>query len=86
MHIQSFQKEDLVARFVEITGEDRGDVQTLADCYGSRTVNQAKSLRLFSRMSCLKLLEILESRHPLVTVISVEMWPGAFKKINKKSK
>ena len=76
VRIQSFQKEVLVTWFEDITRREKSEVQIVAECYASTTVNIATSLGIFSRMGSLQSLERLESEHHLVTPLSVESWPG----------
>ena len=75
VRIQSFQGEDLVFWFGDITEREKSEVQIMAECYTNTTVNIATAL--FSRMCSLQSLELLESEHHLVTALSVESWPGA---------
>ena len=53
---QSFQKEDLVTWFEDITEREKGEVQIVAECYASTTVNIATALGFFSRMCSLQSL------------------------------
>ena len=76
VRIQSFQKEDLVTWFEDITEREKSEIQIVAECYASTTVNLATALGFFSRMCSLQSLEKLESEHHLVTTLSVESWPG----------
>ena len=55
----------------------------MAECYTNTTVNIATALGFFSRMCNLQSLEMLESKHHLVTALSVESWPGAFQTTQK---
>ena len=57
--IQSFQKEDLVTWFEDITEREKSEVQIVAECYSSTTVNIATALGFFSRMCSLHSLERL---------------------------
>ena len=83
VRIQSFQREDLVAWFGDITEREKSEVQIMAECYTNTTVNIATALGFFSRMCSLQSLEMLESGHHLVTALSVESWPGALQTIQK---
>ena len=83
VRIQSFQREDLVAWFGDITEREKSEVQIMAECYTNTTVNIATALRFFSRMCSLQSLEMLESEHHLVTALSVESWPGALQTTQK---
>ena len=65
VRIQSFQKEDLVTWFEDITEREKSEVQIVAECYASTTVNIATTLGFFSRMCSLQSLERLESEHHL---------------------
>ena len=76
VRVQSFQKEDLVAWFADVTEREKSEVQIVAECYTNTIVNIATALGFFSRMCSLKSLEMLESEHHLVTALSVESWPG----------
>ena len=76
VRIQSFQKEDLVTWFEDITEREKSEIQIVAECYASSTLNLATALGFFSRMCSLQSLERLESEHHLVTALSVESWPG----------
>ena len=82
VRIQSFQKEDLVTLFEDITEREKSEVQIVAECYASTTVNIA-TLGFFSRMCSLQSLERLESEHHLVTALSVESWPGVLQVTQK---
>ena len=77
VRIQSFQREDLVAWFGDITEREKSEVQIMTECYTNTTVNIATALGFFSRMCSLQSLEMLESEHHLVTALSMESWPGA---------
>ena len=83
VRIQSFQKEDLVTWFEDITERDKSEVQIVAECYASTTVNIATALGFFSRMCSMQSLERLESEHHLVTALSVESWPGVLQVTQK---
>ena len=83
VRIQSFQREDLVAWFSDITEREKSEVQIVAECYTNTTVNIATALGFFSRMCSLQSLEMLESEHDLVTALSVESWPGALQTTQK---
>ena len=74
VRIQSFQKEDLVTWFEDITEREKSEVQIVAECYASTTVNIATALGF---------LERLESEHHLVTALSVESWPGVLQVTQK---
>ena len=77
VRIQSFQREDLVAWFRDITEREKSEVQIV------NIVNIATALGFFSRMCSLQSLEMLESEHHLVTALSVESWPGALQTTQK---
>ena len=83
VRIQSFQKEDLITWFEDITEREKSEIQIVAECYASSTVNLATDLGFFSRMCSLQSLERLESEHHLVTALSVESWPGVLQ-VNQK--
>ena len=83
VRIQSFQKEDLVTWFEDITEREKSEIQILTECYASTTVNLAAALRFFSRMCSLQSLERLESEHHLVIALSVESWPGVLQVTEK---
>ena len=83
VRIQSFQKEDLVTWFEDITEREKSEIQIVAECYASTTVNLATALGFFSRMCSLQSPERLESEHHLVTALSVESWPGVLQ-VNQK--
>ena len=83
VRIQSFQKEDLVTWFEEITEREKSEIQIVAECYASTTVNLATALGFFSRMCSLQSLERLESEHHLMTALSVESWPGVLQVTQK---
>ena len=83
VRIQSFQKEDLVTWFEDITEREKSEIQIVAECYASTTVNLATALGFFSRMCNLQSLERLESEHHLVTALSVESWPGVLQMTQK---
>ena len=44
VRIQSFQKEDLVTWFEDITEREKSEIQIVAECYASTTVNLATAL------------------------------------------
>ena len=83
VRIQSFQGEDLITWFGDITEREKREVQIMAECYTNTTVNIATVLGFFSRMCSLQSLEMLESEHQLVTGLSVESWPGALQTTQK---
>ena len=83
VRIQSFQGEDLVTWFGDITEREKSEVQIMSECYTNTTVNIATVLGFFSRMCSLQSLEMLESEHYLVTALSVESWPGALQTTQK---
>ena len=83
VRIQSFQREDLVTWFGDITEREKSEVQIMAKCFTNTTVNIATALGFFSRMCSLQSLELLESEHHLVTALSVESWPGALQTAEK---
>ena len=83
VRLQSFQKEDLVTWFEDITEREKSEIQIVAECYASTTVNLATALGFFSRMCSLQSLERLESEHHLVTALSVESWPGVLQVTQK---
>ena len=83
VRIQSFQKEDLVTWFEDITEREKSEIQIVAEFYASTTVNLATALGFFSRMCSLQSLERLESEHHLVTALSVESWPGVLQVTQK---
>ena len=83
VRILSFQKEDLVTWFEDITEREKSEVQIVAGCYARTTVNIATALGFFSRMCSLQSLERLESEHHLVTALNVESWPGVLQVTQK---
>ena len=83
VRIQSFQGEDLVTWFGDITEREKSEVQIMAECYTNTTVNIATALGFFSRICSLQSLEMLESQHHLATALSVESWPGALQTTQK---
>ena len=72
--IQSFQREGLATWFSDITEKEKSEVQIVAECYASTTVNLATALGFFSKVCTIT--GDLESEHNLVTALSVESWPG----------
>ena len=83
VRIQSIKKEELATWFSDITEKEKSEVQIVAECYASNTVNIATALGFFSRMCSLQSLEMLESEHQLVTALSVESWPGVLQMVQK---
>ena len=83
VRIQSFQRENLVAWFGDVTEREKSEVKIVAECYKNTTVNIAAALGFFSRMCSLQSLEMLESEHYFVTALSVESWPGALQTTQK---
>ena len=83
VRIQSFQREDLLAWFGDVTEREKSEVQIVAECYTNTTVNIATASRFFSRMCSLQLLEMRESEHHLVTALIVESWPGVLQRTQK---
>ena len=67
----------------DITEREKSEIQIVAECYASTTVNLATTLGFFSRMCSLQSLERLESEHHLVTALSVESWPGVLQVTQK---
>ena len=53
VRIQSFQKEDLVTWFEDITEREKSEIHIMAEGYASTTVNIATALGFFSRMCSL---------------------------------
>ena len=80
---QSFQKEGLATWFSDITEKEKSEVQIVAECYASTTVNIATALGFFSRMCSLQSLEMLEPEHQLVTALSVKSQPGLLQMVQK---
>ena len=70
--------------FGDVTEKEKSEVQILAHCYASTTVNLATSLGFFSRTSSLESLERLESEHHLVTALSVESLPAVLQMLQKR--
>ena len=83
VRIQSFQREDLVPWFGDITEREKSKVQIVDECYTNTTLNIATALGFFSRICSLQSLEMLESEHHLVTALSMESWPGALQTTQK---
>ena len=83
VRILSFQKEDLVTWFEDITERENSEVQIVAECYARTTVNIATALGFFPRVCSLQSLERLESEQHLVTALSVESWPGVLQVTQK---
>ena len=83
VRMQSFQKEDLITWFEDITEREKSEVQIVAECYANTTVNIATALGFFSRMCSLQSLERLESEHHLVGALSLESWPGVLQVTQK---
>ena len=83
VRIQSLQREDLVAWFGDITEREKSEMQIMAEGYTNTTVNIATALGFFSRMCSLQSLEMLETKHHLVTALSVESSPGALQTTQK---
>ena len=83
VRIQSFQKEDLATWFDDITEKEKSEVQIVAECYASTTLNIETALGFFSRMCSLQSLEMLESEQHLVMALSVESWPGVLQLAQK---
>ena len=83
VRMQSFQKEDLVTWFEDITEREKSEIQIVVEFYVCTTVNLATALGFFSRMCSLKSLERLESEHHLVTALSLESWPGVLQVTQK---
>ena len=83
VRIQSFQKEDLINWFGDITEREKSEVQIVAECYAITTADIATALGFFSRMCSLQSLEMLEADHHLVTAMSVASWPGALQVTQK---
>ena len=81
--IQSFQKEEQVTWFEDITERENSEVQIVAECYANTTVNIATALGFVSRMCSLQSLERLESEHHLVTALSMDSWPGVLQVTQK---
>ena len=83
VRILSFQKQDLVTWFEDITEREKSEVQIVAECYARTTVNIATALGFFSRMCSQQSLERLESEHHLLTALSVESRPGVLQVTQK---
>ena len=65
------------------SGHLKSEVQIVAECYASTTVNLATTLGFFPKMCSLESLEMVESEHHLVTALSVESWPGVLQMVQK---
>ena len=50
VRLQPFQREDLAPSFGDITEKEKSEVQIVAECYASTTVNVATALGFFSRV------------------------------------
>ena len=83
VRIQSFQGEDLVTWFGDITEREKSEVHIMAESCTNSAVNIATALGFFSRMCSLQSFEFLQSEHHLVTALSVESWPGALQTTQK---
>ena len=83
VRMQSFQKEELATWFGDITEKDKSEVQIVAECYASTTVNIATALGFSSRIYSLQSLEMLESELRLVTALSVDSWLGVLQMVQK---
>ena len=83
VNIESFQSKDLVSWFGDMTEKEKSEVQIVAECYASTTMNLATALGFFSRMCILESLEMLESEYLLVTAVSVGSWPGELQMVQK---
>ena len=85
VRMQSFERKILARWFGDVTvrerERERNQVQILADCYATTTLSFATSLGFFSRMCGLESLEMLESKHHLVTSLSVESFSGVLQMI-----
>ena len=77
------QKEDLATWFGEVAENEKSEVQIVAQCYASTTVNIAAALGFFSSMCSLQSLEMLESEHHLVKALIVDSCPGVLQMIKK---
>ena len=83
VRLQSFQSKDLATWLGDITEKEKSEVQIVAECYASTTVNLETALGFFSRKCILESLEMLESEHHLLTALSVESWPGMLQMVQK---
>ena len=59
VRVQSFQKEDIITWFGDITEREKIEVQIVAECYVNTTVNIATALGFFSSMCSIQSLEML---------------------------
>ena len=55
----------------------------MAEWYANTTVNISTAFGFFSRMCSLQSLERLATKHPLLTALSVESWPGVLQVTQK---
>ena len=53
VRVQSFQREDLVAWFGDVTEREKSEMQIVAECYTNTIVNRATVFGFFSRMCSL---------------------------------
>ena len=83
VRIKSFQKKELAIWFGDITEKEKSEVQIVAECYASTTVNIATALGFFSRICSLQSLKMLESERQLVTALSEESFPGVLQMVQK---
>ena len=82
MRVQSFQRKELATRSVDVAEKEKINLEILAECYASTTVNLATAPELFSRM-CLESLEVLDSDHKFAMALSVQSWPGVLQMFQK---
>ena len=83
VRIQSFQRKDLATWFGDIIEKEKREVQIMAECYASTTVNLATAMGFLSRMCSLDSLEMLETEHHLMTAWSMGSWPGVLQMVQK---
>ena len=70
------QHKQLTILFGNVVMKARTETELIADCHGGTEVNLVTALGFYSMFGSLESLLNLEQKHEMVTVISVEVFPG----------
>ena len=73
---QEKQHKQLTFLFGNIMMKAKTETELIADCHGGTEVNLVTALGFYSMFGSIESLLNLEQKHEMVTVISVEVFPG----------
>ena len=79
----SEQHRQLAQLYGRLSMSDKSGMELVADCHGVTEVNLTIALGFCSMTNSIEPLERLERAHELMTSLSVEVFPGALKTVQK---